>query len=136
MLTRNLILGGHLAEGEISSSLIGPLVGFHHQSMLIATFWPTGRGNVGYVYSSAQGVLSHPFYFRRYGANCGSNHTSRVSDQSMWPGEGVFFGLGSSLKFPLNLSRAPYSVIATGVVFGPGRLDFPFSLITTHTANL
>jgi hypothetical protein len=105
--------GSHLAEGEITSSLIGPMVGFHHQSMLIATFWPSGRGNVG------------------YGANCGSNHTSRVSDQSMWPGEGVFFGLGACMKFPVNLSEAPYTVVATGVTYGPGRLSFPFSLVTS-----
>jgi hypothetical protein len=104
--------GSSVAEGEVTSSLMGPMVGFHHQSLLIASFWPAGRGNVG------------------YGANVGSNHTSRLSDQSLWPGEGIFFGLGSSSKFPLNLSEAPYSIVATGVVWGPGRLNVPFSLIT------
>ncbi|KAH9253341.1 hypothetical protein BASA81_008692 [Batrachochytrium salamandrivorans] len=103
----------HLAEGEINASLIGPLVGFHHQAMLIATFWPRGRGNVG------------------YGANCGSNHTSRCADQSLWPGEGVFFGLGCCIKLPLNLTLAAYSIVATGVTFGPGKLVFPFSLVTS-----
>jgi len=117
LLTSILGPGSHLAEGEITSSLIGPMVGFHHQSMLIATYWPSGRGNVG------------------YGANCGSNHTSRVSDQTMWPGEGVFFGLGCSVKFPLNLSEAPYTVLATGVVFGPGRLSFPMSLVTSDSSG-
>lgn len=102
----------HLAEGEISSSLVGPMVGFHHQAMLIATYWPRGRGNVA------------------YGANCGSNHTSRAADQSLWPGEGVFFGLGSCIKLPMNLTEAAYSIVATGVTCGPGRLSFPFSLIT------
>jgi len=108
------ILGpqGHVAEGEATSCLVGPQVGLHHQSLLIACLWPSGRGNVG------------------YGANVGSNHTSRAPDQSLWPGEGVFFGLGTSSKFPLNLSEAPYSVVATGVVWGPGRLGFPWSLVT------
>lgn len=107
--------GSHIAEGEVTASLVGPMVGFHHQSMLIASFWPAGRGNVG------------------YGANCGSNHTSRTSDQSMWVGEGVFFGLGASIKFPMNLLQAAYTVIATGAVFGPGRVSFPFSLVTSST---
>ncbi|KNC71228.1 hypothetical protein SARC_16234, partial [Sphaeroforma arctica JP610] len=49
-----------VAEGEITASLCGPFVGFHHQSLLIAAFWPEGKGNVG------------------YGANVGSNHTSKV----------------------------------------------------------
>jgi hypothetical protein len=40
--------GAHVAEGEVSSSLVGPGVGMHHQSLLIACFWPSGRGNVGY----------------------------------------------------------------------------------------
>jgi hypothetical protein len=112
VLSSILAPGSGVAEGEVTSSLMGPLVGFHHQSLLIAAFWPAGRGNVG------------------YGANVGSNHTSRLSDQSLWPGEGVFFGLGSSSKFPLNMSEAPYTTVATGVSWGPGRLNLPFSLVT------
>lgn len=48
-----------VGSGECHHSLVGPFVGFHHQALLIAAIWPLGRGNVG------------------YGANVGSNHTSR-----------------------------------------------------------
>ncbi len=109
----NIILGPNsgIAEGEATSSLIGPFVGFHHQSMLIAALWPEGRGNIG------------------YGANIGSNHTSRAPDQEIWCGEGIFFGLGTNIKFPANYVNAPYSIIATAVVVAPQRINFPFSLI-------
>ncbi|HPI15217.1 MAG TPA: DUF4954 family protein [Spirochaetota bacterium] len=109
----NVILGPNsgIAEGEATSSLIGPFVGFHHQSMLIAALWPEGKGNIG------------------YGANIGSNHTSRAPDQELWCGEGVFFGLGTNIKFPANYVNAPYSIIATAVITEPQRVDFPFSLI-------
>lgn len=107
-----------VAKGEITSSLVGPFVGFHHQSLLIAAFWPEGKGNVA------------------YGANVGSNHTSRAPDQEILPGEGVFFGLGSSVKFPANLSKAPYSIIATNVSTLPQRVEFPFSLINLPGAGL
>lgn len=62
-----------VASGECLHSLVGPFVGFHHQALLIATIWPLGRGNVG------------------YGANVGSNHTSRQ--------------VGTRVFFSLNLSR-------------------------------
>src|SRR5690606_14516694 len=106
--------GGHVADavigpntvmtkGEITASLVGPFVGFHHQALLIGALWPEGRGNVG------------------YGANAGSNHTGRKPDQELKPGEGVFFGLGCSVKFPANYSDAPYSLIASGVTAPPQR---------------
>ncbi|MCK5115003.1 MAG: DUF4954 family protein [Candidatus Aegiribacteria sp.] len=100
-----------LAEGEITASLVGPFTSSHHQSLLIAARWPEGRGNIG------------------YGANVGSNHTSRLPDQEIKPGEGMFFGLGCSVKFPADYSQAPYSIIATGVTTLPQRVEFPFSLI-------
>jgi hypothetical protein len=92
--------GGHVAEsvigpntviakGEVTASLVGPFAGFHHQALLIGALWPEGRGNVG------------------YGANVGSNHTGRKPDQEIRPGEGVFFGLSSSNKFPADFSDAP-----------------------------
>jgi len=104
-------------EGEVTSALLGPFVGFHHQSLLIATFWPEGKGNIG------------------YGANVGSNHTGKAPDQELWPGEGMFFGLGVNIKFPSNFERAPYTIIATGVTTLPQKVEFPFSLInsTAHT---
>ncbi len=101
----------HIAKGEVQASLLGPFVGFHHQSLLISALWPEGKGNVG------------------YGANIGSNHTGKKPDQEIRPGEGNFFGLGCSVKFPANFSEAPYSLFATGITLLPQRLGFPFSLI-------
>jgi hypothetical protein len=100
-----------IAEGEASSCFLGPLIGFHHQSLLIAAFWPGGRGNVG------------------SGANVGSNHTSRAPDQEMLAGQGMFFGLGCSVKYPANFEASPWSIIASGVCTPPQLLAFPFSLI-------
>lgn len=100
-----------VAEGEVTACLVGPFVSFHHQALLIASLWPEGKGNVA------------------YGANVGSNHTSRAPDQELWPGEGVFFGLGCDIKFPANYTEAPYTVIASGVTTLPQRVAMPFSLI-------
>ncbi len=105
-----------IAEGEVTSCLLGPFVGFHHQSMLIAGIWPEGKGNIA------------------YGANIGSNHTSKSPDQEIWCGEGLFFGLGTNIKFPSDFTKAPYSIIATGVDTLPQKLAFPFSLINKPAA--
>ena len=104
-----------IGEAEITSSLAGPFTAAHHHSLLIACIWPGGRGNIG------------------YGANVGSNHTSRLPDQEIIPGEGMFFGLGSSIKFPAQYSESPYTVISTGSVTLPQRVEFPFSLITQQS---
>lgn len=106
-----------IAEGEVTACLIGPFVGFHHQALLIAAIWPEGKGNVA------------------YGANVGSNHTSKAPDQEIWCGEGTFFGLGANVKFPADFTRAPYSIIATGVTTLPQRVEFPFSLINMPSAR-
>ena len=37
-----------MSGGECCHSLLGPHVGFHHSSLLIATLWPLGRGNLAY----------------------------------------------------------------------------------------
>lgn len=102
-----------IEKGEVTASLVGPFVGFHHQSLLIAALWPEGRGNIA------------------YGSMVGSNHTSRAPDQEIWPGEGTFFGLGCSIRFPANFADAPYLVIGAGVSTLPQRMSFPFSLINT-----
>ncbi len=102
-----------VAEGEVTASLVGPLVGFHHQALLIAALWPEGKGNVG------------------YGANVGSNHTSKAPDQEFWPGEGTFLGLSVDIKYPADLTRSPYSIVATGVKTLPQKVAFPFSLINS-----
>lgn len=101
-----------LGEGEVTASVVGPLTGIHHQSLLIAAMWPGGLGNIG------------------YGANIGSNHTSRLPDQEIKPGTGQFFGLSTSVKFPADFSRSPFTIIATGLTTLPQRVSFPFSLIT------
>lgn len=107
-----------IAEGEVTASLIGPFVGFHHQALLIGALWPEGKGNVA------------------YGANIGSNHTSKAPDQEIYCGEGMFFGLGSNVKFPSDFSRAPYSIIATGVTTLPQKMTFPFSLINSPSRSI
>eukprot|EP00123_Amoebidium_parasiticum_P009241 comp19354_c0_seq1/m.22294 comp19354_c0_seq1/g.22294 ORF comp19354_c0_seq1/g.22294 comp19354_c0_seq1/m.22294 type:complete len:681 (-) comp19354_c0_seq1:927-2969(-) len=107
-----------VAEGECTASLCGPFVGFHHQSLLIAAFWPEGKGNVG------------------YGANVGSNHTSKAPDQELWCGEGTFFGLGTSIKFPADFTQGPYSIIASGVVTLPQRMAMPFSLVNSPAESI
>lgn len=111
------LLGPNTAvgSGEVTSAFLGPFVGFHHQSLIIATFWPEGKGNIG------------------YGANVGSNHTGKAPDQELWPGEGMFFGLGVNIKFPSNFERAPYTIIATGVTTLPQKVEFPFSLINSSS---
>lgn len=101
-----------VAKGEITASLVGPFVGFHHQSLLISAFWPQGKGNVA------------------YGAMVGSNHTSRAPDQECWPGEGTFFGLGCAVRFPVDFSDSPYLTVGLGTTTLPQRVRFPFSLIT------
>jgi len=100
-----------IAEGEVNNSVVGPFVGFNHQSLLVSACWPEGRGNIG------------------YGANVGSNHTGRAPDQEIHPGEGVFIGLGVNIKMPTDLSQAPYTIVATAVNTLPQRLTMPFSLI-------
>lgn len=100
-----------IAEGEVTSSLVGPFVGFHHQALLIGVVWPEGKGNVA------------------YGCNCGSNHTGRAPDQEFWPGEGMFLGLGVNVKYPGRFTEAPYTMVATGTTLLPQSVSYPFSLI-------
>jgi hypothetical protein len=106
-----------IAEGEVTASLVGPFVGFHHQALLIGALWPEGKGNVA------------------YGANVGSNHTSKAPDQEIYCGEGLFFGLGVNVKFPSDFTCAPYSIIATGVTTLPQCVRFPFSLINAPSCR-
>ena len=107
-----------IAKGEVTSSLVGPFVGFHHQSLLISAYWPEGKGNVA------------------YGAMVGSNHNGRAPDQEVWPGEGCFFGLGCAIRFPTDFSQSPYTVVSMGVSTLPQRVAFPFSLITVPAEPL
>jgi len=64
-----------------------------------------------------------------YGANVGSNHTGKLADQEIRPGEGVFYGLTTAIKYPCNMDGAPYSLVASGVTTLAHRVDMPFSLI-------
>jgi hypothetical protein len=106
-----------VAEGEITSSLVGPFVNFHHQALLIAALWPEGKGNVS------------------HGASVGSNHTGKAPDQEIRPGEGAFLGLGVNIRFPADFSRAPYTLFASGVSTMPQQLAFPFSLVNAPAAS-
>ena len=101
----------HIEEGEVNSSFVGPLTQMHHHSLLIAALWGDGCGNLG------------------YGANVGSNHTGRMPDQEVMPGQGMFFGLGCNIKFPANFRESPFTLVATGLTTLPQRLKFPFSLL-------
>lgn len=101
----------HIAAGEVTASLVGPLTAMHHESLLIGVYWPSGRGNVA------------------YGACCGSNHTSRVPDQEFRPGEGMFLGLNTTVRFPGDWSEAPYCILAAGTTLLPSHIAFPFSLV-------
>ena len=116
----NCVLGpdSSVAGGECLHSVLGPFVGFHHQSLLIATVWPMGRGNIA------------------YGAMVGANHTGRLNDQECFPGEGCFFGLGSSVKFPFNALESPYSIIAPKTSLLPQKISFPFSLLSDQDSQL
>lgn len=107
-----------VSSGECSHSLVGPFVGFHHESLLIAAYWPKGKGNVS------------------YGSNVGSNHTSKAADQEIWPGEGMFFGLSVDIKYPADYSNAPYTIVATGVTTLPQRVEMPFSLINNRAESI
>lgn len=51
----------------------------------------------------------------------GANHTGRVADQEALIGEGVFFGLGSSVKFPVDLTHSAYTLVAAGTALDPQR---------------
>jgi hypothetical protein len=103
-----------VAQGEVTASFLGPFVGFHHQSLLIAAWWPLGRGNIA------------------SGAQVGSNHTSRAPDQGIRIGEGVFFGLGTIVKFPADWDEAPYSILASGLTSLPQKVELPFSVIVSR----
>ncbi|KAL7553841.1 hypothetical protein ACHAWF_017164 [Thalassiosira exigua] len=41
-----------------------------------------------------------------------------------------FWGLGSVIKFPVDLTSSPYSIVATRLQLPSHRVAFPFSLIT------
>lgn len=117
---RDSVLGpnARVAAGEVISCVLGPFVGCPHQSLLISTLWPAGRGNVG------------------YGAMAGANHTGRAPDQEFRAGEGLFLGLGASVQFPCDLSGAPYSMVACGTALAPQRVTFPFALIAPPREHL
>jgi hypothetical protein len=106
-----------IACGECRRSLLGPFVGFHHQSLLIAASWPLGRGNVA------------------YGSMIGANHTGRTNDQEGLPGEGCFFGLGVSVKFPFSVVYSPYTLIASGTNLISQKISFPFSLVSNYDSG-
>jgi hypothetical protein len=46
-----------VAQGEVTASFLGPFVGFHHQSLLIAAWWPKRPGQCRFRRSS--GIKPH-----------------------------------------------------------------------------
>ncbi|KAG7372910.1 protein of unknown function DUF4864 containing protein [Nitzschia inconspicua] len=108
----------NVSAGEVHHSIVGPNTNAHHQSLLISVLWPHGRGNVG------------------YGANVGSNHTGRLPDQEAFAGEGLFWGLSCVVKFPIDFTDAPYSIVAAGTQLDPAqRIRMPFSLLLPNNNN-
>jgi len=111
---RDSILGPDVAlsSGEVQSCVLGPNASAHHQSLLVGLLWLHGRGSVG------------------FGAKVGTNHTGRVPDQEGVCGEGIFWGLSTSVIYPINLLNSPYSIISDGAQLSPGQvIQMPFSLI-------
>lgn len=110
---RHSVIGPDTAcyQAEVTSSVVGPLTGINHDALLIAALWEHGKGNLS------------------AGARVGSNHTGKAPDQECHAGEGTFFGLGVSVKYPCNLRRAPYTLIASGATLLPQELAYPFSLV-------
>ena len=51
-----------------------------------------------------------------------------MPDQELWAGEGTFWP-DNCHQVSINFTRAPYSLIATGVTTLPQRVEMPFSLI-------
>jgi len=117
---RRSLLGPNsgVTAGECSYSLVGPFVGFNHEALLISAYWPDGKGTIA------------------YGANVGAEHTGKAADQEIWPGEGLFFGLGVNIKFPADYSQSPYTIIASGVTTLPQRVQMPFSLINVPAEQI
>ena len=97
-----------IAQGECHHSLLGPFVGFHHQSLLIATCWPLGRGNLGYGAMIGDLLFASAFDREVMGSHLrsiGANHTGRANDQECLAGEGCFFGLG---MFMIKIKQKKY----------------------------
>jgi len=118
-LVAESVLGpdAHVSAGEVHASVLGPNSNAHHQSLVISVLAPLGRGNVG------------------YGANVGSNHTGRLPDQECSGGEGIFWGLSCVVKFPVDLSLSPYTIVAAGTQLAPQRCTMPFSLIVNNNST-
>jgi hypothetical protein len=70
-------------------------------------------------------------YYFFYCTETGHHQFSHVTYREISIGEGVFWGLGTIIKFPVDLSKAFYSVIAAGVQLPPQSISMPFSLIMT-----
>ena len=115
----------------MSSSLVGPFVGFHHQALLIAGEWVMDTWCVAGVY-----VLTYPPACALpvlacasamwpagkgnvgYGANVGSNHTGKAPDQELRPGEGCVLRVALHARWLLSPCATTPHTTATGCVFG------------------
>ena len=52
-----------------------------------------------------------------------------AADQETASGEGTFWGLSCVIKFPVDMTYSPYSIVAAGTTLPPQRICMPFSLI-------
>ncbi|KAL7551212.1 hypothetical protein ACHAWF_014406 [Thalassiosira exigua] len=147
--TANAVFGpdSHVSGGEVHCTLFGPNANSHHQSLLIGILWPLGRGNVGYgsnvgsnhtgripdqETSVGEGTLL-PSKLRRPKSKRAAARRARVpggGDRTESRRRTLFWGLGSVIKFPVDLTSSPYSIVAAGVQLPPQRVALPFSLIT------
>ena len=100
-----------IARAEVSSCLLGPFTGAHHQAQLVSVLWPQGLGAVD------------------AGCLVGNNTSGRFPNREALLGEGISFGLGATALFPLNLSKAPWTFVEPGATLQPQRMCFPFSLV-------
>lgn len=108
----------HIKGGEISNSLIGPFVGLHHQAHIASLLWPKGAGSIG------------------AGALISGDAMGRTPNREALIGEGITFGQGVTLLFPINLSQSPWSFVSAGSVLTSQQLSFPFSLIRNRAPSL
>lgn len=119
LLVRHSILGPQTeaACAEITACVLGGGIGLHHRSLLIAALWPEGLGNVA------------------SGAQVGSNHTGRAANAQARVSEGWFFGLNTTVQYPLDLSRAPFGLLGAGQRLPAGVHPFPFSLYGSRSGE-
>src|SRR5262249_34214469 len=106
-----------VAGGEVTSSLLGPFVGFHHKPPLTPPLWPDAPATWGTAPTG--GPITPP----------------KHPDKGFCPAKGSSPARGGTAKFPPGCTRAPCSILARGVTTLPQKVIFPFSLINAPSAR-